>query len=355
MEKKRPKARGIEEIAHFFFSSNSSPYQHSKATSSGTSSAKVFPLISLVEDLPTPFLTSNLAIELAYRQKRVLIADTFPKAVNIFYALGLNRQLATLEPLWKNGQPELVITGPLGIRILNFPLEPNRIALLRSLRSGSLFRALGREECSHDVFLVNLYPPETHRNGTSQSGNGEGPPSGALKNSAGILSVARELILLLPSDFTGIKRSYGFLKSIYHLHPKISAGILFLSSDTDKEGEAGIHLLRDMVAKFLGKRLKVYGQLISNNRLFLSVLQGKPLCREVGEDPNKRVLTDLAVKLVENLSEENSLPHLLKGENTQLLLEAVNSVTEPDPPDFDLACSLNRDESFFLDQRAGSV
>src|SRR3989337_2977077 len=83
MDQKRPKGRGIEEIAHFFFSSRTSPDESitpRDPPKGNVPSAKIFALVSLVEALPTPLFTSNLAIDMAARQKKVLVADTPPKA-----------------------------------------------------------------------------------------------------------------------------------------------------------------------------------------------------------------------------------------------------------------------------------
>ena len=53
-------AKGLEEVAHFFFS-DIPPPERLAAQSSG----RVWALLSLVKGLPTSILTTNLAVELA--------------------------------------------------------------------------------------------------------------------------------------------------------------------------------------------------------------------------------------------------------------------------------------------------
>ncbi|MGH7273278.1 MAG: hypothetical protein ACREIQ_02305, partial [Nitrospiria bacterium] len=119
MEEKRPKGRGIEEIAHFFFSSKTSPDESLTPPvlpKGDVRSGKILALVSLVEALPTSLFTSNLAIEMASRQKKVLVADTPPKAdwqvMNIFFAMGMERPFTPIEQFLTGKTREVVASGP---------------------------------------------------------------------------------------------------------------------------------------------------------------------------------------------------------------------------------------------------
>lgn len=338
MDQKRPKGRGIEEIAHFFFSSRTSPDESitpRDPPKGNVPSAKIFALVSLVEALPTPLFTSNLAIEMAARQKKVLVADTPPKsdwhAMNIFFAMGMGRPFTPIEQFLTGKTREVVASGPLGIRILSFPLDPGRVALLRSIHPGGLFRTLIHEERINDIFLVNMYPPsQTFRRSPADPGRDfDQDPILPDQNSLRIFSEALEILLLVPSDLETVKSSYYFVKSVLRECPQSSIGILLCHTEAVEGMDAIFGLLTEAATKFLGRKLKGYGHLVLDRQIYLSLIQGRPLCRMPIKDQNTSVFAEIAKKISEQTLDQIPLFNLMRPSppeaDRQLLLEALST------------------------------
>lgn len=330
MEQKRPKGRGIEEIAHYFFSSKTDPDQ-GVSLPKEESQARVFALISLVEDLPTPFLTTNLSLELSYRQQKVLVADTAQGMMNIFFALGMERPLIPIEHFLSGKSREVMVTGPLGIKILTFPLDSTRLALLQSIKPGGLYRSIIHEERISNVLLINMYyQPQT-----------------SLGPALQIFSEALEVLILASSDLEGLKTCYQFMKSLFRLNQKIRFGLLLCHTAVLGDPEDRFGLLAGAVMKFLGRKLKGYGHLIHDRQLYLSLVQGKPLCRRPERDANAQVFCEMAKIVSGKASKEVPLIDLIRTSNRGLLLETLSTpVRVPLPGSFSIPLS-REEETFF--------
>jgi MinD-like ATPase involved in chromosome partitioning or flagellar assembly len=336
MEQKRLKGRGLEEVAHLFFSSQSAPggMQDRRAVPPEEQpSAKVFLLISFVEDLPTSLFTANLSLEISYRQKKVLVADTATGIINIFFALGMERSLIPIQRLMTGESREVVVTGPFGIRIFTFPLDPTGLALLRSIQPGHLFRSLVREERRNDVLLINMDPS----------------PFNPFDSTPQIFADALEILCLTPSDPQGLKSCYRFVKSILRHHPRSRFGVLLYHEETADNAEERFGRLAEAVTKFLGRKLKGYGHLAHDTQLYLSLLRGQPLCRKPERDENVQVLAEMAKKLLEQSAKETPLHDLLRSSNQQLLVETLSVPAASDLPAFPSA-SLSREEEIYFDR-----
>jgi len=336
MEQKRLKGRGIEEIAHLFFSSKSanSRVQDPNAVSfEKQPSAKVFLLCSLVEDLPVSLFTANLALELSYRQKKVLVADTSCGMANIFFALGMERPLIPLERLITGESREVVVTGPFGVRIFTFSLDSSGMALLRLIHPGSLFRSLIREERRSDVLLVNMDQPQLN----------------PFHSAPQIFADALEILCLIPSDCQGLKSCYRFMKAILCHHPRSRFGVLLCDKETAYNGEERFGRLAEAVTKFLGRKLKGYGHLVQDRHLHFSLLRGKPLCRMAVKDENAQVLAEMAKSLLEQSTKEAPLHDLLRSSNRQLFVEVLSTPPALEVPVLPSA-SLSREEETYFDR-----
>jgi flagellar biosynthesis protein FlhG len=338
MEQERLKGRGLEEVAHLFFSSKSAAggtQDRNVVPPEEQPSAKVFLLISLVEDLPTSLFTANLSLEISYRQKKVLVADTASGIVNIFFAFGMERSLIPIQRLITGESREVVVTGPFGIRIVTFPLDPNGLALLRAFQPGNLFRSLMREERKNDVLLINMDPPLLS----------------PFYSNPRIFADALEILCLTPADCQGLKSCYRLMKSIFRHYPRSRFGVLLCRRETadHAHAEEKIRRLTDAVTKFLGRKLKGYGSLAHDSRLYRSVLRGQPLCRKPDRDENAQVLAEMAKKLLEQSAKEAPLHDLLRSSNQQLLMETLSVPAALELPALSTA-SLSREEEIYFDR-----
>lgn len=330
MEQKRPKGRGIEEIAHYFFSSKTDRNQDASLPQEEPH-AKVFALISLIEDLPTPFLTTNLSLELSYRQQKVMVADTAWGMMNIFFALGMERTFTPIECFLSEGNREVMVTGPLGIKIISFPLDSTRLALLRSIQPDGLYRSLIREERKSHILLINMHDPsQNHLSPVLQ-----------------IFSEALEVLVLASSDLEGLKSCYRFMKSIFRQNQRVRFGILLCHPIAVGNPEDRFGLLAEAVTKFLGRKLKGYGCIANDRQLYLSLVQGKPLCRRPERDANSQVFCEMAKIISEKASNESPLLDLIRTSDRRLLMEALSSpetMTMPVP----FSAPLSREEEIFF-------
>ena len=358
MEQKRPRGRGIEEIAHFFFSSNTSPDQNITSPDppkGGVRSARIFALVSLVEALPTPLFTANLAIEMAYRQKKVLIADTACKAMNVFFALGMGRPFTPIEELLTREACEVIASGPVGIRIISFHLDPDRLPLVRSIHPSGLFRTLIREEQRNDIFLVNIYLPskDFSRSPAYPGRDINQDPGLPDHNSLRIFSEALEILLLIPSDLQGLKLSYYFLKCLFQHHSQSRIGILLCHDHTAGDADAMFGLLAGAATKFLGSSLKFYGTLIPDRQLYLSLIQGKPLCRKPVRDENTTVFAEMARKISEEIVDATPRTNLPRISDRSLLLETLSTPSQTIVRDRS-STPLSIEENSFFDREQQS-
>lgn len=331
MEQKRLKGRGLEEVAHYFFSSKTHPDQ-SVALPQEESPAKVFALVSLVEDLPTPFLTANISLELSYRKQKVLVADTSWGMMNIFFALGMEKAFTPIEQFLTGDRWEVMVNGPLGIKLLTFPLDPTRLALLKSIQPGGLFRSLVREEQRSDVLLVNMtYQPQNLLGGPAFQ----------------IFSVAQEVLILASSDLKGLKSCYRFMKSLFRQNQRARFGILLYHSVMLGDPKDRFEVLAEAVTKFLGRKLKEYGHLIHDCQLYLSLVHGKPLCRGPERDSNVQVFAEMAKMISGQNSKDIPLLDLIRASERRLLLETLSSPASAAVP-ASFSASLSREEETFF-------
>lgn len=329
MEQKRPKGRGLEEVAHLFFSSQGASASEksifiepsgAQGADLTQTSAEVVGLVSLVDEVPVPFLAANLAIELAKLQRRVLMAETSSKTFNTFFALGLQQSYIPIERFLAGETLEVVVCGPSGVRILAFPLNPGRVSLLRSVKSGGLFRRLLREEISNDVLLLNL-----DLSWVPQCADGEpGQDSWYSKEgSLRIASEALEILMLIPSDLRGLRTGYRLIKSLFRQNPRSRIGVLLYHQDPEQANGDRFSILAEAAAKFLSKKLYDHGHLTRDRHLSLSVIHGRPLSMWSEARQNTVVLAKLACQISEQVSQQARLSSLLRSVEKRLLMEAL--------------------------------
>jgi MinD-like ATPase involved in chromosome partitioning or flagellar assembly len=331
MEQKRLKGRGIEEIAHYFFSSKTDRGQDVSLFQQAESRAKVLALISLLDDLPTSFLTTNLSLELSTQQQKVLVADTACGTINIFFALGMERAFTPIECFLSGGCQEVTVTGPLGIKILTFPLDSARLSLLQSTQPNGLYRSLIREERKSHVLLINMhYPPLNHLGSALQ-----------------IFSEALEVIVLASSELEGLKSCYRFMKFLYLQNQRIRFGVLLCHLAELVDPADRFALLAEAVTKFLGRKLKGYGHLANDRQLYLSLVRGKPLCRRPERDTNVQVFYEMAKTLSGKASREIPLLDLIRPSDRRPLMEVLSTPATMTMP-VSFSAPLSREEEAFF-------
>jgi hypothetical protein len=199
------------------------------------------------------------------------------------------------------------------------------------MQPNGLYRTLIREERNSHVLLINMHDSSQYHLGSVLQ----------------IFSETLEVLVLASSDAEGLKSCYRFMKSIFGWNPRVRFGILLCHTEASNDPESRFSLLADAVTKFLGKKVKGYGCLLNDRQIYLSLIQGRPLCRRPEKDSNSQLFHEMAKMISGKTSKEIPLLDLIRTSDRRPLMEVLSApVTVAGP--VSVAAPLSREEETFF-------
>lgn len=262
--------KGLEEISHLFLSPTEAK-QHSSAEHpepvppdqeiAGRRFPKVVAITGDHRSLEKSFLVSNLALELARRNRRVRLVDadlSFPDQP-FLWGLRPASSMARLACAEENGQDrEVILQGPLGVRLLSLDIDFSRLTALPESARHRLVTSLMAFEADAQLMLVDT------------------PPSFSY-NARLVLQLADQIVVMVPSEPLGMIDSYSVIKGILALRPDAPLGMVAYKVRTVAEAGTIASKMSQTVSAFLGVSVANLGYLYADLNIDRSIAQRTPL------------------------------------------------------------------------------
>jgi flagellar biosynthesis protein FlhG len=211
--------------------------------------------------LEKSFLVSNLAVELARRNRRVRVVDADLSFPDQPFLLGLRPadSVAKLAAPEENGETlEIILQGPLGVKLLSLDIDFSRLMILPERARQRLLEGLMAFEADAQLMLVDT-------------------PANGGQNSRLIFQMAHQIVVMVPSDPLGMIDAYLVIKGILTLKPDAPLGMVTYKVRTVAEAQAIAQKMGQAVNEFLGFSISNLGYLYADLNIDKSISQRKPL------------------------------------------------------------------------------
>ena len=262
--------KGLEDVSHLFLSPDEAKQLSSEQQAEPTSAPRPavegqFPRVVAVtgdhRSLEKSFLVSNLAVELARRNRRVRVVDadlSFPDQP-FLWGLRPADSVARMASPDENGEDlEVVLQGPLGIKLLSLDIDFSRLMILPEPARQRLLESLMAFEADAQLMLVDT-------------------PANGGHNSRLIFQLAHQIVVMVPSDPLGMIDAYLVIKGILAHRADAPVGIVSYKVRTVAEAEAIAQKMGQAVNEFLGVSITNLGYLYADLNIDKSITQRKPL------------------------------------------------------------------------------
>ncbi|MBI3597450.1 MAG: hypothetical protein HY203_09885 [Nitrospirae bacterium] len=264
MDSKKRLGKGLDDISHLFLSGSAATPAFNRmnppARKFGQAvnlRTKVWLTLSLVPRLPSAFFTANLAVELARCGRQVLVIETAPLPA-LDKVFGTAQIQPSLNDLLEQSQKQIVLDGPMGMKILSFRLCPDELRGFALEEQQILFQILRQEEEKAEQILIHAVYEE-NPSFEKWVGLGQG------------------VILSVDLNADTILQTYRVCKYLYRLQPGLRIGLLGFGKQDKEEWAACMNKLSDAVTRFLGKTLEWYGVIPEDPLIERSIAAKVPL------------------------------------------------------------------------------
>lgn len=281
--------KGLEDVSHLFLSSEgvpSPPRKEDRAagnpseTSKGQTVTRVVAITGDHRCLEKSFLICNLAVELARRRRQIGILDADPSFPDQPFLWGRRPgdSLARLAEE-ENGQgPEIILEGPLGVRMISLDVDLRHLRGLPQSARESFWSGLHTFEKDTRMILVNT----------------PGPIHG---NARLIHRLAHQIVVMVPSDPLGMMDAYSVIKRILTIRPDVTLGLVIYQVRMVSEAQAIFEQMTRALSEFLHVTVVNLGYLYADVNIERSILKRTPLCLTPARTRAARCLAQIAEKL----------------------------------------------------------
>ncbi len=216
---------------------------YDKISSKITQAVRVIAVTSGKGGVGKTNFSTNLALTLAYRKRRVTVVDADLGLANLHVILGITPHF-TLEHVLRGERTleEALYTGPLGIRILGGASGIADMANLDSSRRDILISALQNLDRSTDILLLDT---------------GAGVSDSVLS----FLSAAQEVLVVTTPEPTALTDAYATIKTVVRQNPDAIFRLVVNMSRSQSEGDAVANRLKNIADRFLQKKIEYLGQI----------------------------------------------------------------------------------------------
>jgi flagellar biosynthesis protein FlhG len=264
MSSKKRLGKGLDDISHLFLSGSTATPTYNRMSPPARRfgqpvnlRTKVWLTLSLVPRLPSAFFTANLAVELARSGRQVLVIETAPSPA-LDKVFGIAQIQPSLNDLLEQPQKQIVLDGPMGMKILSFRLCPDELRGFALEEQQILSQILRQEEEKAEQILIHAVYEE----------------SPSFEKWVGL---GQGVILSVDLNADMVLQTYRVCKYLYHLHPGLRVGLLGFGKQEKEEWAACMNKLSDAVTRFLGKTLEWYGGIPEDPRIDRSIAAKVPL------------------------------------------------------------------------------
>lgn len=308
MEDRKKPTRGLEEVSHFFLSSQSPPYDAKKLPGKNllADDSEITPLPSEIsrkerhllfsssDSLLTEksFLACNLAMELARRNFTVALVETTTKLPNIFFLLGSLLPGSTKEKRATSSLEKLLtvpstLPPPEPLKLVDISTGYYRnikaVFLEKDLDSADSFTIFSTLYSESDFLIMNT-------------------PSDIFEFKKTISLISPFFIVPTTVHSEELLRSYSLIKQISEEVACKDVGLLIMKEGPHQKAEGAFNIIAEMAHKFLSTDLHFMGTIQKGDDFSRSILTRTPLLLEVPNSPISRLIRKLADSLIKKHS-----------------------------------------------------
>jgi flagellar biosynthesis protein FlhG len=281
--------KGLEDVSHLFLSSEeTSPTPRAKESPAddppdSRKNEAVPRVVAVTGDhrcLEKSFLVCNLAVEMARRRRQVGIIDADPSFPDQPFLWGRRPgdSLARLAEE-ENGQgPEVMLEGPLGVRLLSLDVDVHHLRDLPDSSREMFWSGLRAFERDARMILIDTPPP-------------------LYGNASLIHRLAHQIVVMVPSDPLGMMDAYSVIKRILAIRPDIALGIVFYQIRMISEAQDVFERISRALSEFLNVTVVNLGHLPADVNIERSILRRTPLCLTPARSRAAQCLAQIAERL----------------------------------------------------------
>jgi len=230
--------------------------------------------------LEKSFLVCNLAIEQARRRRQVGIVDADPSFPDQAFLWG-RRPGDSLTRLAEeeNGQePQVILEGPLGIKLLSLDVDLHHIRELPESSRERIWAGLHTFETDSQMILIDT-------------------PALIQGNAHLIHRLAHQIVVMVPSDPLGMMDAYSVIKRILAIRPGVPLSVVIYQVRMVSEAQSIFEQMTRALGEFLNVRVVNLGYLYADINIERSILQRTPLCLTPARSRAAQCLAQIAERL----------------------------------------------------------
>jgi flagellar biosynthesis protein FlhG len=281
--------KGLEDVSHLFLSSEeTSPPTRTGENPAGRQrdprdSETVPRVVAVTGDhrcLEKSFLVCNLAVELARRRRQVGIVDADPSFPDQAFLWGRRPgdSLARLVEEENGQEPQVILEGPLGIKLLSLDVDLDHLRELPEPSRERIWAGLRTFESDTHMILVDT-------------------PAPIQGNARLIHRLAHQIVVMVPSDPLGMLDAYSVIKRILAARPEVALSVVIYQVRMVSEAQAIFEQLTRALGEFLNVTVVNLGHLYADVNIERSILQRTPLCLTPARSRAAQCLAQIAERL----------------------------------------------------------
>lgn len=232
--------------------------EHQSGKNSMMESTKIFTITSGKGGVGKSNIVINLAISLKKLGKKVLVLDADIGMGNVDVLIGTIPRYTIFDVI-DSGMSieEVMITGPLGIKILCGGTGLSKIDDLDYSQRNILVDSLGSIR-GYDYILIDT-------------------GAGINRTSMAFIECSDEVFIVTTPEPTAITDAYSLLKTLCSYEVKKSAKVIINKVLEIEEGENTFHRLQNSASRFLNADLTYLGKVADDKKLVQAVRMQKPV------------------------------------------------------------------------------
>ena len=281
--------KGLEDVSHLFLSSEetslSSRTEENSAGNPGDSrkDEAVSRVVAVTGDhrcLEKSFLVCNIAVELARRRRQIGIVDADPSFPDQAFLWGRRPgdSLARLAEKENGHEPQVILEGPLGIKLLSLDVNLDHLKELPESSRERIWAGLRTFETNARMILVDT-------------------PAPIQGNARLIHRLAHQIVVMVPSDPLGMMDAYSVIKRILEARPDVAVSVVIYQVRMVSEAQSIFEQMTRALGEFLNVTVINLGYLYADVNIERSILKRTPLCLTPARSRAAQCLAQIAERL----------------------------------------------------------
>jgi flagellar biosynthesis protein FlhG len=224
-------------------------------------------------------LCANLAVALGQRGARVLLLDADFSQANLDLLLGVHPRF-DLEHVLSGERTleEIVVTGPVGVRLIPAASDVPELAELDDYRRECLLRALGTLEGACDLVIVDT-------------------ASGVTRDVLALCLAADDVLVMTTPEMPAFADAYGLIKLLGVQGIRRAPHLLVSQAANPEEAVETADRIRLVARRFLRLELESWGVIPDDPAIPLAVRREEPVLTAFPQSPAAGAYRALAARL----------------------------------------------------------